>query len=283
MATKKQSVDIFNVVQNELHRAPRFNENQPMRRPAEKNTDTFRTPNGSANKRIYPKTNSYSTVLQSKLPVTPQPDLPSQRKRETHITLIDNASAKTVQSVKLPTPQKGKKNVQIGRPIEVCQNAQRKSNPLSKSIWISKFHPTTKPKELENYIVENTPVTNKAEFKCIRLVKKDQDKTKLSYVSFKIEVSPESYAILINPEKWPQDKQIREFVNLSPPKPSLGDFLPSKPPKPNTNGPPTQSSNETEKMDVVNDLTKRNAGTSSSNSDNNNGTDNASSSKNGPN
>lgn len=123
LATKKRLrlVDIFNVVQNELHRAPRFNENQPMRRPAEKNTDTFRTPNGSANKRIYPKTNSYSTVLQSKLPATPQPDLPSQRKRETHITLIDNASAKTVQSVKLPTPQKGKKNVQIGRPIEVCR------------------------------------------------------------------------------------------------------------------------------------------------------------------
>lgn len=170
----------------------------------------------------------------------------------------------------------------LGDRLKFVENAQRKSNPLSKSIWISKFHPTTKPKELENYIVENTPVTNKAEFKCIRLVKKDQDET-ISYVSFKIEVSPESYAILINPEKWPQDKQIREFVNLSPPKPSLGDFLPPKSPKPNTNGPPTQSSNETEKMDVVNDLTKRNAGTSSSNSDNNNGTDNASSSKNGPN
>lgn len=59
-------------------------------------------------------------------------------------------------------------------------------------------------------------------------MKKDADIEKLSFVSFKIDVAPEVFDILMDPENWPRNKQIREFVKLTPPKPSLNDFLPPK-------------------------------------------------------
>lgn len=198
-------------------------------------TDSFETPNGTRKPRVYPQSKSYSTVLQSKLPVTPKPNTPLERKREQHISLIDNKSATTVSTMKLPSPKQGKKNVEIGRPIEVRQMAPRNVNPFSKAIWISKFHPETTPEIIENYITEHTAVKDKSKFKCIKLVKKDQDVAKMSFVSFKIDVVPEIFDILIDPENWPQNKQIREFIKMTPPKTTLGNFLPSPKPQESTN------------------------------------------------
>lgn len=108
------------------------------------------------------------------MPVTPRSATPQQRKRETHISLIDNASATTVNAMKLLTPKQGKKNVQIGKPVVERLKTMKpvnQANPLSKSIWISRFHPETTPKEIENYITEHTEVKDKTKFKCLKLVK----------------------------------------------------------------------------------------------------------------
>lgn len=55
---------------------------------------------------------TYSTVVQTKLPVTPFSETP--RKRETTISLIHNATGQTVQSMKFPTPSKVKKMYKLG-------------------------------------------------------------------------------------------------------------------------------------------------------------------------
>lgn len=229
--------EVFNSKQNET--AETFGENKERVYPQ------LNTPKNKTTKTNTPKQKLYSTVLQSKLPVTPQTDTPSQRKREKHILLIDNSSSTTVESVKIPTPKQGKKNVQIGRPVEERQSVSRKVNPLSESIWISKFHPETTPEELENYIIEHTGVNDKSKFKCVKLVKKDSDITKLSYVSFKIDATPEVYDILNDPENWPSDKQIRPFVKITPPKRTLNDFVPQK------SNPTNTVPEDVEKMDAT--------------------------------
>lgn len=258
METQKKSDDVYNIVYSRLM----LREQQDLRDLAKKvfnskQNDTAET-FGENKERVYPQLNTpknkttktntpkqklYSTVLQSKLPVTPQTDTPSQRKREKHVLLIDNSSSTTVESVKIPTPKQGKKNVQIGRPVEERQSVSRKVNPLSESIWISKFHPETTPEELENYIIEHTGVNDKSKFKCVKLVKKDSDITKLSYVSFKIDATPEVYDILNDPENWPSDKQIRPFVKITPPKRTLNDFVPQK------SNPANTLAEDVEKMD----------------------------------
>lgn len=109
--------------------------------------------------------------------MTPRPENPSQRKRETHISLIHNATGKTVKTAKFPTPKQGTKNAQIGQAIVERQKALRNVNPLSKSWRVSKSHLETTPEELVNYIIENTEVKDKSKFKYIKLVKKDANQT----------------------------------------------------------------------------------------------------------
>lgn len=272
IATKNKSNDVYNIVHSRLM----LREQQNMRDLAKQmfqpnsnlnQTNAPKTPTGETP--IFGgKTRTYSSIIQSKLSVTPQPENPSQRKRESHISLVNNATKTTVQSVKLPTPKQGKKDIQIGRPVVERQIVPRNVNPFTKAIWISKFNPETAPEELENYITEQTEVKDKTKFKCSKLVKKDADITQMSYVSFKIDVTPEVFDILINAENWPSNKHVREFVRMSPPKPTIADFMPAKPT-------PASNANELEKenedvMNIANELLN-NDNSSGSNVGNGNG------------
>lgn len=205
---------------------------------------TSQTPNASNNNGNKMKP-SYSRVLQDKLPVTPKSNTPMDRKREKHISLIDNATGETVKSAKIKTPIQGKKDTQIGRPVVDRRSAPKPVDPLSKGIWISKFHPETTTEELENYIIENTAVKDKSKFKCSKLVKKEADVTQMKFVSFKIAVAPDDFDELMKPENWPRDKLIREFEPLAPPKKTLGDFMRSKWPTPNAATAHKQASEKT--------------------------------------
>lgn len=102
-----------------------------------------------ANKLDTPKVvdrRTWSTVVQSRLPVTPF--LGASRKKETTISLIHNATGQTVKSMKFPSPKQGKKDIQIGREIEVRQRPTRNENPMSKAIFVSPFHPETTIEEI---------------------------------------------------------------------------------------------------------------------------------------
>lgn len=248
-------------------------------------SDTVTTPNGTKQPRVYPnpivqntpKIKSFSTVLKSVLPVAPRNESPVQRKKEQHISLVDNASNTTIKTVKLPTPKQGKKDVQIGRPVEERQRQpiQRKMNPFTKSIWISKFHPETQPEELVNYIVEHTTVKDKSSFECVKLVKKDSDISTMSFVSFKINVTPEAFEVLIDPENWPQNKHVREWVTMAPPKKTLNDFV--------TNASTNSNENENEQQNKIDveSAALLNGVDNSNKSVNNNGNTMAQNSKNG--
>lgn len=108
------------------------------------------------------------------------------------------------------------------------------TDTLSKSVWVSGFHPDTTIEELEQHIVAHTAIKEVLKFKCTKLIKKDQDITKMSFVSFKIDVSPDDFETLASPDIWPQRIKVREFIRMSPPKPTLGEFLSSSKSNPTT-------------------------------------------------
>lgn len=177
-----------------------------------------------------PKRPLYSTVLQHTTPVTPNPTASNgsiKRKRNTEIIMVDNTSAEMVKKAKIPTPKQGTKDIQIGKPIETRSIELKAPNPLSKSVWVSGFHPETTQEELEDYIVNNTPLNEKTKFKCFRLTRKDQDITKMSFISFKIDVAQADYDNMISPDMWPQRIKVREFIRMAPPKVTFGQHLPS--------------------------------------------------------
>lgn len=61
----------------------------------------------------------------------------------------------------------------------------------------------------------------------------------MSYVSFKIDVSPDDFAALADVNIWPINVNVREFVRMTPPRPTLGQFLPRS--SPNNSSPEHQS------------------------------------------
>lgn len=208
-------------------------------RPQQQSTKNKKTPPQTPEST--PKTSvhrpKYSTIVRSNLAVTPRPENPTERKRDKTISLVDNVTGLAVTSVKVPTPKRGTKDIEIGRPVVTktfVERKTRKPSELPMTLCASNFHPETTTEELENYIIEHTEVKDKTKFKCSKLVKKDADLTQLTFVSFKIDVSPEAYDILKQKENWPKNKTIREFSKLSPPKTSLSDFMPPNNSKANT-------------------------------------------------
>lgn len=203
----------------------------------------------------------YSTVVGLNLSVTPRPENPGERKRDKTISLVDNATGKAVTSVKIPTPKRGMKDIEIGRPVVTRTFVERKSsqkpNELSMALCASNFHPETTTEVLENYIIENTEVKDKTKFKCSKLVKKDADLTKLTYVSFKIDVSPDAYEILKLEENWPKTKTIRDFRKVSPPKPTLNDFIPTNKSKTDSSA-DIEANNEYQKQ-IISEILNQNA------------------------
>lgn len=156
--------------------------------------------------------------------------------------------------MKFPSPKQGTKEVQIGQPVVERERIPRSVNPLSKSIWISRFHPETKPEEIENYIVNHTDAKDKTKFKCTMLVKKDADISKMSFVSYKIDTTPEVYDILIDPENWPNNKHIREFVKIAPTKLKMSDFAPPNKTSSNVIEPNEIEKNNAYMIEIANEL-----------------------------
>lgn len=187
--------------------------------------------NSTAHVNQTPKGRLYSTVLKRSTPVTSQPsaaslEMSGKRRRTAEIVMIDNSSAQTVKKAIVPSPKGGTKNIQIGKPLEVQKIEPKKVNQLSKSIWLSGFHPETTNEEIGDYIIKNTTITDTTKFKCSKLVKKDQDITKMSFISFKIDVSSDDFDTLLNPTNWPQHVKVREFIRMIPPKSTFGQYIP---------------------------------------------------------
>lgn len=179
-----------------------------------------------------PKTNPSKTPLYTTMRV--QSDYPStskgilinetpqtNKRKRNEIIVVDNSTSKRVASANIPTPKFGTKDIQIGKPLE--QHTIKPRSPkiqFEKPVHISKFHPDTTTDEIIEYVVANTELKDKSKMKCIKLVKKDQVISKLSFVSFKLGVAPEYFDNICKPSSWPKGIAVRVFVGVAAPKPN---------------------------------------------------------------
>lgn len=167
---------------------------------------------------------SFANVIQNETPKS------AKRLRTNDIPITQKFEA--------PKPKMGTKST-VTRLNVVAKPTRIEKPVFKKAIWVSGFNPATTTEEIVEYIVTETPVNDKLKFNVHKLVKKDKDLSTMKYVSFKIEVNEEEFDILCNPELWPENVLVREFLLNK----TLGDFFPSI----------TQNnvSNSTERMDAT--------------------------------
>lgn len=127
----------------------------------------------------------------------------------------------TNNKVKMPTPKVGTRDIQIGRQITPRKVRDLKPK-FDRAVWVSGLHRDTSVEEMSDIITENTDIKDKSLFECHKLVKKDADISKLTYVSFKISINSEYLDHLLDPDTWPNTISVREFLQ----KPTLGDYMP---------------------------------------------------------
>lgn len=92
------------------------------------------------------------------------------------------------------------------------------------SIHVSRIQTSVTLEDMTNYIIENADIKPDDEFKCTLLVKKDKDLSKLSFVSYKIDVIADKFDQLMDVNFWPKGLLIREFVPQERNQATFGDF-----------------------------------------------------------
>lgn len=128
----------------------------------------------------------------------------------------------STQKFDIPKPKIGTKTDNSS--LSVVPKPKIAAKPkYTKAIWVSRLNPQTTTDEIANYIVSNTAVTDKTKFNVHKLVKKDRDLTTLKFVSFKLELCEDEFNVLVDPDAWPEEVMVREFLqNIT-----LGDYFPS--------------------------------------------------------
>lgn len=124
----------------------------------------------------------------------------------------------------IPKPKEGTRDINIGPTPTARLSGGNNNKPLlDKSIWVSGLDPSVSNETMIDFIMNNTQVKTKDEFKCHKLVKKDCDISKLSYISFKIDVKQDLFDYLVDPNIWPKHVSVREFIKAQPVK--LNEFI----------------------------------------------------------
>lgn len=94
---------------------------------------------------------------------------------------------------------------------------------FEKAVWVSRLPPTTTEDDVREHI--GTIQSVSSNFAIHKLVKKDRPLSELNFISFKIAVDENDFAILVDPSVWPTGILVREFMENKPV--TFGEFLPN--------------------------------------------------------
>lgn len=195
---------------------------EELTKTVNKTSVLFETPSTSTNVPIY------SSLLKSKRKISfkdseseIQTPASSKRKRqddrENGKSPHDNKMTKPF-SLRIPKPLMGRSEANIGqrpKPQEPKVLKRRAAtNVFEKSLRVAGLDPSVTVEDLSDYIMKNTPLSDKSKFECAMLIKKGQDLSELTYVSAKIDVSAEDFECLTNLDYWPNYVTVREFVRM---------------------------------------------------------------------
>lgn len=150
----------------------------------------------------------------------------------------DSGSTKPVSTkpTNIPAAKMGKKIGSVGlavapAPVKTIRkpkqsNEQDSIAPVFDfSLHVSRIATSVTVDDMNGFISSESPLIPNIDFKCTRLLKKDQSVESLSFISFKIDFIETKCPMLLDEEFWPSGAMIRPFI----PSRTLGDFLTTSP------------------------------------------------------
>ena len=219
------------------------NQNAILIEKSEKKSEPS-TYNPSLKKTSTPKASTFANKLRANL---------NKRQREDENISPNLQTPKSkAPKVNLPKPKLDAPKPKIGTKMStkgltvVAKPTKIEKPRYTKAVWVSRLEPETTDTDIATYITENTLIKEKSKFDVHKLVKKDQDLSTLKFVSFKIAVNQDEFDVLMDPDVWPENVMVREFLQSA----TLGDFFP---PLPNRNEKnqmsPTEQMNKEKSME----------------------------------
>lgn len=167
--------------------------------------------------------NTLSSQAQSFSSIVQQQQNEERKQIKIKRKLEENSMAKPVSNKpkNLPAAKIGKRTGVVGLAVAAPKTAAKAKPQFDKSLHVSRLATSVTVDELNEYISTNSSLIVNEDFKCMRLVKKDQSAEALSFISFKVDVIAAKCESLFEEEFWPDGVSIRPFI----PKTTLGDFI----------------------------------------------------------
>lgn len=191
--------------------------NSPIVPPPQMNPLISFTPNSSRRPR-----NSRKNPYESQKPPATLSYADAARQNDSQNSAKRKRSEPTV-----PSAMKITQKAKVGTRSSTCgltvySQPKRNEKPkFDRAIWVSRFDRYTTVEEISDYILAETDIDDKSEYSVHKLVKKDCELDSLRFVSFKIQVNEDNFAVLMDPEMWPTGIRVREFLNNT----TLGDHI----------------------------------------------------------
>lgn len=202
--------------------------------------ESTRKPNYNANSNAFPM---YSSVAQGNSSSNNN-DFPSltsrpSKRKINEISSLDtpkrmrtSAKAGSIQKSvfsgrKLISGTNNEVNHGLGSPVKIIPRTTQKSDfmrKLTKFIYLSRLKTNVTDQLISTYIKSNITGVSDDDFALRMLVKKDQDLTELSFISYRLNCTNELFDKLMEPSFWPSHVMIGEFIERKKNN-DLGSFL----------------------------------------------------------
>lgn len=248
---------------NETHKIVRtINE-----KPSEMNGDVAVKVNELVTQTLSSQTESFASILKQQKNDQRQNIVVKRRLERNEATKPASTRPKEI-----PAAKTGKRTGNVGlavAPAPIRKPKQVKPE-FNKALHVSQLDKSVTLEQITDFIATNASLEPNTDFKCTLLVKKGQDLSKLSFISYKVDVIEEKCAALFEEEFWDEGVQIRPFV----PSTTLGDFIvaPTRhQPKKLKPSDDSNNENKTEQQNVnaKNEMMQVDTATSSSNTEDN--------------
>lgn len=148
---------------------------------------------------------------------------PKRRREEVDVTPKPNFKGRSLKSGTGATADHG-----LGEAVAV--NKTKKTSPfahLTKSIYISRLQTDVTVDKITGYIKEKLPDIAEKDVLLRMLVKKDQNLSDLTFISYRLQCTEDLYDQFIESSFWPQHVMIGEFIERERERkqPDVADFV----------------------------------------------------------
>lgn len=104
-----------------------------------------------------------------------------------------------------------------GEPMKISGVAKPKPTSSTrfqncKSAFILSQTPSTSSNDIVAHLMESKVIQNESDVSCVRLVPANKDISEYLFVSFKVSAADTLFEAIINPDIWPAEVAIRQFM-----------------------------------------------------------------------